>query len=69
MGIKRDKHSAPTYKDFVKTEDYPENLAEEAAYNPWPAVQKIWEKNADIDEKRLDSDIRKAIREVRKRSR
>ncbi len=34
-------------------------------YNPWKAIEEIWEKNRGVDSKQLQRDIVKGISEVR----
>jgi hypothetical protein len=34
-------------------------------YDPWKAIEEIWEKNRHIDEKKLEKDILKSLAEVR----
>ena len=35
-------------------------------YDPWRAVESLWEKNRHVDPRRLARDIREAITEVRR---
>jgi HicB family len=35
-------------------------------YDPWKAIDEIWSKNRQVDEKQLQKDIVKAIAEVRR---
>ncbi|MBI3292390.1 MAG: toxin-antitoxin system HicB family antitoxin [Elusimicrobia bacterium] len=34
-------------------------------YNPWKAIEKAWDKNRGVDEKKVQRDILKAIAAVR----
>jgi len=34
-------------------------------YDPWKAIEEVWEKNRGVDEKQLRKDVRRAIAEVR----
>lgn len=34
-------------------------------YNPWKAIEEIWDRNRGTDEKQLEKDILKSIAEVR----
>lgn len=35
-------------------------------YDPWKGIAEIWERNKNVDPKKLNADVRAAIREVRR---